>query len=710
MGGYGSDIERLYPGFQELARAGRWNAFASRLAEEGLSWWFEMDVPAIGHHLNALEGHRPGGWSPRLMFLEGAVSPLPASRGPKEVLRDITFLYRVFQVQRDVEALAGACGLAVAATWDFGVEWSRCRPWLARIDSISGHPRLSPLARSSVLAFRALMHIFHSGDLEAALRVLENQRAAAEDARSAAMTLFGATLQAMALAYAGRTERAVVLLEETSPFLELASPFSYTRLYHPIMRGIVLCAANRPADAYEVLRAVGNGFPPEYMRVSVSLLLLGARLLAASLARHVDELPLLEANVRQLAVGEQVHFFAALMHFSVGTYYLRAGRPYKALVHGERGERAALRAESFAATAMNRILQAQALADLNEKDDAAGRLDQAVARCRKKRFLLFMEGAALERAALMVERGETERARDLLDEIRGLLPPGRPLLSAFRSPEFTQAVLARAGWGETPGIQGAGWAPDPDRPVRIRALGGFSVTMLGHTVYDRRWKSSRTQQLLKLLLALGGEKVPVDHLVELLWPDAAGDQGRANLKTTLARLRRIGLPEGAEPVRWLHLRHGRLSLSRSVVFADVLAFEAAVREVREAPAAEKICGALDLYKGDFLPGDNAFGLIETRREELRRHHVRLVEHLVELERQGRFQGDLGEVVSQALAANPSAERLYVLKMEHLLRRGYPVEAIRTFQQAESYFRDAFGVRPGTELCRLVNLARRGRVT
>ena len=709
MGGCGRDSELLFPEFQNLARAGRWNAFASRLAEEGLSWWFEMDVPAIGRHLEALGRHRPSGWSPRLMFLKGAVSPLPASRGPKDVLRDITLLYRVFQVQQDVEAVAGVCGLAVAAAWDFGVEWSRCRPWLERIESLSEHPRLSPLARASVLAFRALMHIFHSGDLESALRALEDQRTAAEEARSAAMTLFGATLQAMALAYAGRTERAVVVLEETSPFLGLASPTSYTCLYHAIMYGIVLCTANRPADAYKVLRPVGEGFPPEHMRVSVSLLLLGARLLAASLARHVDDLPLLEANVRQLAVGEQVHFFAALMHFSVGTYYLRAGRPYKALVHAERGERAALRAESFAAAAMNQILQAQALADLNEKDDAAARLDQAVARCREKNFLLFVEGAALERAALMVERGETERARGLLDEIRGLLPPGRPLLSAFRPPEFTQAVLARAGWGDGPEVRGPGWDPDPDRPVRICALGGFSVTMLGHTVYDRRWKSSRTQQLLKLLLALGGEKVPVDHLVEFLWPDAAGDQGRANLKTALARLRRVGLPEGAEPVRWLHLRHGRLSLSRSVVFADVLAFEAAVQEVREFPTAETICRALDLYKGDFLPGDNTFGVIESRREEFRRHHVRLVEHLVELEKQGRFQGDLGELVSQALAANPSAERLYVLKMEHLLRRGYPVEAIRTFRQAESYFRNAFGVRPGTELRRLVSLARRGRI-
>ncbi len=709
MGGYATDSACLSPPFRDLARAGRWNAFASHLAEQGLSWWFEMDVPAIGRHLEALGSHRPTRWSPRLVFLEGTVSPLPTSRGPREVLRDLTLLYRLFQVQRDAEAGAAACGLAVAAAWDFGVEWSRCRPWLERIESLAGHPRLSPLARASILAFRALMHIFHSGDLGPALQVLEDQRAAAEEARSPAMTLFGATLQAMALAYAGRTERAVVVLEETAPLLGLASPTSHTRLYHPIMHGIVLCTASRPGDAYEVLRGVGQDFPPEYRRVSIDLLLLGAQLLAACLARHADELPLLQANVQQLAVGEQVHFFAALMHFSVGTYYLRAGRPYRALVHGERGERAARRAESFPAEAMNQILQAQALADLNEKGEAAARLEQAASRCRQKRFLLFVEGAAVERAALMVHRGETDQARDVLDEASRLLPPGRPLLSAFRPPEFTANLLARVGWGELAAEPGGRWSPDPDRPVRIRTLGGFSLTMLGHTVYDRRWRSARTQQLLKLILALGGEKVPVEHLVELLWPDAAGDQGRANLKTALARLRRVGLPEGTEPVRWLHLRHGRLSLSRSVVFADVLAFEAAAREASCAPSPEILCRALDLYKGDFLPGDNAFGTIERRREELRRYHVRLVEDLVELERQGRFRGDLGDLVSQALAANPSAERLYVLKMEHLLRRGYPVEALRTFRQAESYFRDAFGVRPGGELRRLARLARRGRV-
>ncbi|WP_025321123.1 BTAD domain-containing protein [Deferrisoma camini] len=696
----------LLPEFGDLAQEERWDEFAAQLARRGLVWWFEMDVPAIRRHMAALRPRRSPGLSPRLLLLEGAASPLPADRDLRQVLRDVTLLYRMFRVNRDAEGAAAACGLAIAALWDFGVDWSRSRPWADRIDRLAERKDLSPLARSSALAFRALMLLFHQGNLDQTLAALELQRQAAEEARSAAMTLYGATLQALALAYQGRTERAGVVLEETAPFLDRAPRTSYARLYHRIMLGIVLSTAGRPGKACETLRNVGVDLAPEDWRVSVRLLLQGARLLAASLARHEDEVPLLEASVRQLAVGEQVHFFAALMQFSVGLFYLGAGRPYRALVHAERGERAAARAESLPTQTMIRVLQALALADLNEKEEAAARLDEAMATCQDQGWVLFAEGAALDRAAILADRGETDEARKLLDGVRKLLPRGRPLLSAFRPPEFTQRLLDRLEIRTGPA--GARWTiPDPDRPVQIRSLGGFSLTILGHTVYDRRWRSSRTQQLLKLLLALGGEKVPVDRLTELLWPDALGDQARANLKTALARLRVVGLPPGAEALRWLHWKHGRLSLSRSVVFADCLVFETAARAALRNRSAREMVRALELYQGDFLSGDGSHGVIESRREALRHLHVRLVEGVADRADRDGFRGDLNDLLSQAVAVNPMSERLYALKMKELIRRGYPVEALRTFRQAEAFFRDTLGIPPGPALRLLANKAKGG---
>ncbi|NOY44494.1 MAG: hypothetical protein GXP50_03445 [Deltaproteobacteria bacterium] len=697
----------LLPEFEDLARKERWDEFAARLAEEGLAWWFEMDVPAIRRHFEVLRFHRHSGLSPRLRLLEGAVAPLPTDREPRKVMRDVSLLYRLLQVNRDPEGAAAACGLAVAALWDFGVEWSRSRVWADRIDRLVEQTKLPPLARASALAFRALMLLFHRGDPDRTLATLDHQRRAAEEARSAPMTLYGATLQAMALAYKGCTERAVLVLEETAPFVDRTASTSYTRLYHRIMQGIVLCTAGRPAEAYEVLRGTGEDLPPEDRRVSVSLLLQGARLLAASLARHADEVPLLEASVKHLAVGEQVHFFSSLMHFSVGLFYLGAGRPYRALAHAERAERAALRAESSPAEEMSRILQALALADLNETEEAAARLDEAIQRCRERGLFLFSEGASLDRAALLADRGENEEARRLLDQARELLPPGRPLLSAFRPPQFTRRLLERleAPPGAPASVQGLLEAAE-ERPVRIQSLGGFSLTMLGTIVYDRRWRSSRTQQLLKLLLAFGGEKVPVDWLAELLWPDALGDQARANLKTTLARLRQVGT-KGSEPVRWIHWKHGRLSLSRSTVFADSLLFERAGRSALRSRSPREVARALELYRGDFLPGDDSYGIVENRRESLRHLHVSLVEWLVELAGHHPPEDSLLDHLSLAVTANPSSERLYAIKMEQLIRQGYPMEALRTFRQAEAFFRDTFGSPPGPVLRKLAVRAREG---
>jgi len=79
-----------------------------------------------------------------------------------------------------------------------------------------------------------------------------------------------------------------------------------------------------------------------------------------------------------------------------------------------------------------------------------------------------------------------------------------------------------------------------------------------------------TGLMLVALICEGGQKVPASRLADMLWPDAEGDKALQNLKVALHRLRRLGCREGDEPVNWVHVKQGRVSLVRGLCWVDVL--------------------------------------------------------------------------------------------------------------------------------------------
>ncbi|MFQ5700089.1 MAG: hypothetical protein ACE5IL_17640, partial [Myxococcota bacterium] len=359
------------------------------------------------------------------------------------------------------------------------------------------------------------------------------------------------------------------------------------------------------------------------MRSSIALLLQGTRLLGASLAGHPEGAERVEQQVRRLALGDGAHLHAALMHFSLGNAFLRQERPYRALLHGRQGWDEAQRAGSFAARALCQVLRAQALADLKEDEEAHAQLRACLSECDDKGLLLLSEAAAVEIAALAARRGETDLARMTLGRIRRQLPPGRPRRSSLRPLRFAEELIERLRPRDGHGPRWCSRVGEP-RPVQVVALGTFRLTVRGHTIYDRRWRSGRSQRLLKLLLTLGGEKVSAVKLAELMWPDADGDRAYASLKTALARLRRTGLRRGDPPLRWIHWKHGLLSLAEPLVEADVLAFRELARVALARRERDALEGAIALYRGEFLPGEEE-GVFALRRSALRGAHVALVE-------------------------------------------------------------------------------------
>ncbi len=679
------------PQFARLAAAQDWAGYGHALARVGCGWWFRMDIPRIEEHLRPFLAHHSAGLSPRLRLLEGTITPLPGAEKLPGVLATLAALHRVLLLKRDADGAAVCVGLALAAVWDFGTDLELARPWLRRADEHLGRRAVPVLARAHLLAFSALFRLFLDGDTAAARDQLDRQARAAVDADCAELTVYGASVRALTELFDGDGPRGELLLDDARPFLDRASPTSHARVYYELVHGVILNGIGRPEDALRVLDAAAELLPEAWMPVSMRVQLAGYRLMAAALLRDEAAVTRFEEQVRALAVADRNHFHAAFMHFSLGAAHFRRARPYRALVHAQAGEQLGLRARSPIPTLLNTVLAGQAFAELNEGEEAEtafGRVDRHGAGLG-----FFTRAVAVERAHRALQGGGTEEARRALEAagFRGGDPD--TVLSPFRSPRFNRALRERLRPNE------GTWRFDPECRIRVETLGGFAVTVDGDTVYDRRWRSGRSQQLLKLLVALGGTRVPVDGLTDELWPDANGDQAYANFKTTLARLRKVAGGDGGAP-RWILLRYGRLSLSRALVGVDALRFLDRAKAYRACPDPGALPALLEAYTGPFLPRDDHSAALGRFRMELRNRFVEGVEQLVAAAVAGEVRVDLPAHLARAVELAPDAEVLHALRVRVLLDGGYRIEALNAYLQAEDHFHNRFGVAPGDALGRL----------
>ncbi len=185
-------------------------------------------------------------------------------------------------------------------------------------------------------------------------------------------------------------------------------------------------------------------------------------------------------------------------------------------------------------------------------------------------------------------------------------------------------------------IKRRGLAPEPppfsvkDWPwaFRVHTLGGFRLLRHDEAMAAEGKAQRRPLELLQVLIAQGGERVPEERVTEALWPRVDGDSAHRSFTSTLHRLRKL-LGED----RAVLLHEGKLTLDRRYFWIDAWAFEeliaeidAAIRPARAGPDAERLDAYAerlqDLYRGPFLASETEASWQLGQRERLRSRFAR----------------------------------------------------------------------------------------
>jgi DNA-binding SARP family transcriptional activator len=225
-------------------------------------------------------------------------------------------------------------------------------------------------------------------------------------------------------------------------------------------------------------------------------------------------------------------------------------------------------------------------------------------------------------------------------------------------------------------------------PWEITLLGSFSVRRYGDPV---SLPLSLAAQGLKIVALK--EKIPVEELVELLWPDAAPGVGTRRLRNVLWRVR-------AASGDLLERDDNFIRLAPEAV-TDVAQFnqlgEQAIRRDTPPEEASRLAReALVLYRGELLPGDRYADWAAGYRESFARLYIQLLDLLLEESLAHQHLQEALALLDRLIEADPYEEHHYLRSAELLARSGNRRRALATIERAERMLAD-LGVPPSREI-------------
>lgn len=354
------------------------------------------------------------------------------------------------------------------------------------------------------------------------------------------------------------------------------------------------------------------------------------------------------------------------------------------------------------------ICLAQVLIRQGEWDEADRWLDRAERFCIEIDAPLVRYVAQMTRVDCLSSRGDVEAAAAVLTEA---LPVARRNdwynVHPFWQPEpiARLCALALARGIESDYVRRLiarrRLRPPPDAdecwpwPVRIRALGPLEVEVNDARLDFPVRSQGKPLELLRCLIAHGGEHVPLTSLAESLWPDADGDRALAAMKTTLQRLRHL-LGHDA-----LIQREGRLGLNPCEVWLDAWVFERLLRECRGGADSAPLERALALYRGMLLADAAGDECSIPTRKRVHAAYLAGIEQLCS----GLIESGREHVAMlwyrAAIAVDPLSDLLNRRHLELCLRLGYQRDAVQAYRDYERQLRAQLDVAPSPQLVALI---------
>src|SRR5919107_4074220 len=235
--------------------------------------------------------------------------------------------------------------------------------------------------------------------------------------------------------------------------------------------------------------------------------------------------------------------------------------------------------------------------------------------------------------------------------------------------------------------------------LRIKLLGGFSVSVGSRTIQRDAWRLRKAAALVKVLALAPRHRLHREQVMDALWPDSGKRAASNSLRKTLHAARRALDPAGGS--RYLASENDSLVLRPgSSLWVDVDAFEEAAATARREHEPAAYRAALDLYVGDLLPEDRYEEWAEQRRQELRRMFLSLLVELATVHEERAEHGQSVEALRREVAEEPNLEEAHASLMRLYALLGQEGEALAQYERLRVALSKRLGTEPSSATNRL----------
>lgn len=591
---------------------------------------------------------------PWLPYWRG-MARMPTS--PLEARTALEAAYAAFERQGDRSGCLLACSSVLESTLHQWSDLHHVDRWgdaLRRLLATPG-PALSAEVEARALSSVSVLMMRGPDHVDLMRRSLQYALAMIPTIVLPAPRLGSACLASLLLSFTGDWAAARRLVQEVDAWLDPAevpplqlAMWHWLATRHLLWGGDPLTAAARFATASSVRSE-------HHLRV-MDVVIEG---LGVFLAMHADDVATAEQHAERMraALRPARRLDAANADMQAAMVALARGRYADAatLARGSIEKTEACGSHMLAAQC--RFVLALVLALEGDLEGAAATAEQVLANARAGDHRALEHGIRLVTAWLAVRAG---RGAEALQTLREALALGRR--HGFRVPfpwvpqELLQTLLPIALRARIEpdlvremirlrSLPAPAHAPlEWPWPIRVRCFGRFAVWIGDAPLQSSAKAPKKPLELLKALIALGGEAVPLPLLEQHLWPDLDGDAAHNSFNVAVHRLRRLLGDERA-----LVLREGRLSIDPQRLWTDVhtlAQLEARLDDLAPAEAAREL---LELYTGPFLDDDDA-PWAQAARARLRSHLLRTgallgghLERIGELERAAELRLRIAEL-------------------------------------------------------------------
>jgi predicted ATPase/DNA-binding SARP family transcriptional activator/class 3 adenylate cyclase len=237
-----------------------------------------------------------------------------------------------------------------------------------------------------------------------------------------------------------------------------------------------------------------------------------------------------------------------------------------------------------------------------------------------------------------------------------------------------------------------------DAPWRIELLGWLRATR-GDQVL-RRFRMQKAGLLLAYLAYYPHRSHTRAELIELLWPECEPEVGRHNLRQALFSLRRQLEPPGVTCGTVILADRASLRLIPAAVSTDVAQFQAALqaagRTSRSTERARRLTEAVELYRGELLPGYHEDWVLSERQRLAEAFSQALEELIALLEAAGELRLAI-QWAWRAIGANPLREEAHHALIRLLAASDRPAAALSHYQEWERLLARELNCVPAAQL-------------